>query len=192
MKQLTEFLPIAVFAGVYFYTRDVFISTAVLMAAMFVQVCYEYITTKSVARQTQFIFGSVVVLGGLTLLFRDETFIQWKPSIVNWAFCLVLLGSLVFYRGTGLLKTMLGEQITLPDIVWRNLTLGWSAGFFLAGALNLIVAYNFSMDFWVSYKLVGGFALTLGYMIITMVYLYKGGYISEPEPVSSSKTDGGE
>lgn len=180
MKQFVEFLPIAVFAGVYFYTRDIFISTAVLMVAMLVQVAVEYFTTQKVVRQTWFLFGSVVVLGGMTLAFRDETFIQWKPTLVNWAFCVALLGSHIVLK-VNLLAKMLGEQVKLPSHVWRNLNYGWSAGFFLAGALNLVVAFNFDMDFWVSYKLVGGFALTLMYIIITIVYLVKGGYMEEDE-----------
>jgi intracellular septation protein len=183
MKQFAEFLPIAVFAGVYFYTRDIFTSTAVLMAAMFIQVGVEYWTSGKVARQTWFIFGSVVVLGGMTLAFRDETFIQWKPTLVNWAFCVVLLGSHLLIK-VNLLKKMLGEQVKLPDHAWRNLTFGWSLGFFIAGALNLVVAFNFDMDFWVSYKLVGGFALTLVYIAITMVYLVKGGFMEDdPSPL---------
>ena len=180
MKQFAEFLPIAIFAGVYFYTKDIFISTAVLMGAMLIQVAVEYATTRKVGRQTWFLFGSVVVLGALTLAFRDQTFIQWKPTLVNWAFCVALLGS-YFVMKVNLLKKMLGEQIKLPEPVWRNLAFGWSGGFFIAGALNLVVAFNFDMDFWVSYKLVGGFALTLIYIVITMVYLVKGGHIQDDD-----------
>lgn len=180
MKQFAEFLPIAVFAGVYFYTRDIFTSTAVLIVATLCQIAFEYGSTKTVSKQTLFVFCSVVILGGMTLAFRDEVFIQWKPTLVNWAFCLVLLGSELGLK-INLLKKMLGSQIPLPDHVWKNLTYGWSAGFFTAGALNLIVAFNFDMDFWVSYKLVGGFALTLFYMTCTVVYLVKGGYLEEAE-----------
>ena len=176
MKQFQEYLPIALFAGVYFYTRDIFVSTGVLMAGMFLQVIYQYLVHKSVSKQTQFIFWSVTVLGGLTLVFRNETFIQWKPTLLNWVFCVVLLSSQYFTK-ENLLSKMLGEQIKLPLHVWKNLTFGWSGGFFLAGALNLVVAYNFSMDFWVSYKLIGGFAISLIYVIITMIYLAKGGYL---------------
>ncbi len=185
MKQFAEYLPIALFAGVYFYTRDIFISTGVLMMGMLLQVVYEYVVDKAVSKRTQFIFWSVVLLGGLTLVLRDETFIQWKPTLVNWAFCIALLVSQYLTKESLLVK-MLGEQINLPYKVWRNLTLGWSLGFFIAGGLNLIVAYNFTMDFWVSYKLVGGFAITLIYIIITMVYLATGGYLQEPETKSDT------
>ena len=185
MKQFIEFLPIAVFAGVYFYTRDIFFSTAVLIGATLCQIAFEYGSTKTVSRQTLFIFGSVVVLGGMTIAFRDEVFIQWKPTLVNWAFSIVLLAALLVAK-VNLLKKMLGSQINLPDHVWRNLVFGWSAGFFTAGALNLIVAFNFDMDFWVSYKLVGGFALTLFYMAVTVTYLVKGGYLEDAEPDNSA------
>lgn len=188
MKQFAELLPIAIFAAVYFYTRDIFTSTAVLMAAMFIQVGVEYGTTGKVARQTWFIFGSVVVLGGMTLAFRDETFIQWKPTLVNWAFCVALLGSHLLMK-VNLLKKMLGEKVKLPEHAWRNLTFGWSLGFFIAGALNLFVAFNFDMDFWVSYKLVGGFALTLVYIAITMAYLVKGGFMEDDPSESKAESN---
>ena len=187
MKQFIEFIPVAVFVAVYFIAtdRDIFISTAALMIAMSLQVMFEYATTKTVAKRTLSIFGIVVVLGSLTLVFRNEAFILWKPTIVNWVFCAGLLANQVLGKDN-ILKKLLGEQLSLPDQVWKTLTLGWSAGFFLAGALNLVVAYNFSLDFWVSYKLIGGFGLTLSYIIVTVVYLTKGGFLEDPKSSSDS------
>ena len=178
MKQITEFLPIVLFVGVYFYTKSILISTGFLMAGVLLQVVYEYLTEKAVSKRNQFIFLIVWVLGGLTLAFRDEVFIQWKPTLVNWAFCIALLVSQHFTK-KNLLRRMLGTQLKLPDNAWRTLAHGWSLGFFIAGALNLVVAYNFSMDIWVSYKLIGGFAITFTYIIITMIYLVKGGHLGE-------------
>lgn len=178
MKQFIEFLPVALFAGVFFYSRDIYIATMVLMAGICVQVAFEYGTTRKVDKRTQLIFWVAIVLGTATLVFRDEAFLLWKPTVVNWLFALILLGGQVF-ASENLLKKMLGSQLPLADHVWRNLTLGWAAGFFLAGTLNLIVAYQFSLEFWVSYKLVGGIAITLIYMIVTMIYLVKGGHLTE-------------
>ena len=47
-------------------------------------------------------------------------------------------------------------------------------------ALTLVVAFNFSLDFWVSYKLIGGFAITLSYIVITVAYLANSGYLQAP------------
>lgn len=184
MKQFIEFIPVALFTGVFFYTRDIYISTAVLMAAITAQVGLEYGMTRRVEKKTQVIFWIAILFGSATLLFRNELFIQWKPTIINWLFAAGLLAS-QFFGSENLLKKMLGAQIQLPTPVWNRLNLGWCMGFFIAGALNLVVAFSFSLEFWVSYKLVGGFALTLMYIIITVAYLVRGGYLQEPvkEPV---------
>ena len=86
---------------------------------------------------------------------------------------------------------MLGAQLRLPDSVWLRLNLGWSLGFFIAGALNLVVAFNFSLAFWVSYKLIGGFAITLSYIVLTLIYLSSGGHLQDPQtnPIEKPRVD---
>lgn len=180
MKQFIEFIPVLLFVVVYFTTRDIYLSTGVLMAGICLQVAYEYIRFRKVDKKTTVIFWVAMLFGGATLIFRNQEFIQWKPTIVNWLFSAALLTSQIIARDN-LIKKMLSSQLTLPDHVWRNLALGWSLGFFLAGALNLFVAYSFSLDFWVTYKLVGGFAISLIYMVITMVYLVKGGHLKDDQ-----------
>ena len=185
MKQIIEFIPIALFVGVYFATDDVFLATIVLMAGVCVQVGYEYVTTKQVSKQTQVIFWAAIVLGGATIFFRNEQFLFWKPTVVNWLFCLVLVVTHFFSR-ENLLKRILSTQLTLPDHVWVTLSFGWAVAFFIQGTLNLIVAYNFSLDFWVTYKLAGGLGLTLVYIVITMTYLVQGGYLNEEDTPGDS------
>lgn len=187
MKQFIEFIPVLLFVVVYFTTRDIYVSTAVLMAGICLQVAYEFIRFRKVEKKTIVIFWVAMLFGGATLIFRSEVFIQWKPTIVNWLFSVALLTSQIFARDN-LIKKMLANQLTLPDHVWRNLALGWSLGFFFAGALNLVVAYRFSLDFWVTYKLVGGFAISLVYMVITLVYLVKSGYIKDDQS-QAAKSD---
>ena len=178
MRQFIEFIPIALFVGVYFTTKDIYTATAILMAGVAVQVAVEYFQDRSVSKRTQVVFWVVMLAGGATVVLQDELFIKWKPTVVNWLFCVALLGSQLIGK-SNLLKKMMGEHLPLPDQAWRNLAYGWSLGFFVAGALNLYVAYEYSTDIWVTYKLIGGFAITLSYMIITMTYLYKAGYLAE-------------
>ncbi len=188
MRQFIEFIPIALFVAVYFTTRDIYLATAILMTGMCVQVGFEYYQDKTLSKRTMMVFCVVILAGAATLIFQDEVFIKWKPTIVNWIFSVALLAGHLLSKDN-LLKKMLGEHLTLPDQVWRKLNHGWSLGFFIAGALNLIVAYSYSTDIWVTYKLFGGFAITLGYMVITMVYLYKGGYISDADETPAESKD---
>lgn len=188
MKQFVEFIPVALFVVVYFTTRDIYISTGVLMVGVCFQVAFEFLKYRKVDKKTKIIFWVAMLFGGATLVFRNQEFIQWKPTIVNWMFAIGLTASQIFGK-ENFIKKMLSDQIQLPDHVWRNLSYGWSLGFFIAGAMNLIVAYNFDLDIWVTYKLVGGFAITLVYMVITMVYLVRGGYIQEESTKASPETE---
>jgi intracellular septation protein len=173
--QLLEYLPILVFVAVY-YVFDIFYATAALMAVSVLQVVVLRVTRRPISTQLKFTLAVALIFGGLTLLFHDKTFIQWKPTIINWAMALALLGS-HFASRRNLIERMLGHQLTLPDGVWSRLNFGWAFGFFVAGALNLYVAWNFSEAFWVNYKLIGGFAITLLYIVLTIIYLTIGGHL---------------
>jgi len=173
-----EFLPVILFVAVYFNTRDIYLSTGVLIAGVAAQVVFEKIRFKQISQQTRVIFWISLVFGGATLLLRNELFIQWKPTIVNWFFAGVLIGNHLVGR-EDLFKRMLGHQLPLPVEVWNKLSLGWALGIFVAGLLNLFVAYNFSLEFWVAYKLIGGIAIPLTYLIITIIYLAGSGYLKD-------------
>lgn len=177
MNQLLDFVPILLFALVFFLS-DIYYATAALMAAVTLQVILYKLLAKPVSRELNITLWASLLFGGLTLAFRNELFIQWKPTIVNWILSGLLIGS-HFIGKKNLIQQLLGKQLTLVDEVWTTLNFGWAFGFFLAGVLNLVVAFNFPMAFWVSYKLIGGFALTFIYIVITMIYLHKKGFLSE-------------
>ena len=179
MNQLLDLAPVLIFV-VVFFTTDIYYATGALMAAVTVQVGAYLLLKKPVSRELQLTFWASLIFGGLTLAFRNETFIQWKPTIVNWLLAGSLIGS--YYVGKkNLIEQLLSKQLTLVDEVWTRLNFGWALGFFIAGALNLIVAYNFSMEIWVTYKLVGGFALTFIYIVITMLYLARKGFLDSED-----------
>jgi intracellular septation protein len=177
MSQLLDFVPIVLFVAVFFLA-DIYYATAALMIAVAAQVAIYLLLGKRVSRELKLTFWVSMVFGALTLIFRNELFIQWKPTIINWALCGSLIAS-HFIGQRNLIEHLFSKQLTLVEEVWARLNFGWAFGFFLAGALNLIVAYNFSMEIWVSYKLIGGFALTFIYVLITMIYLAKKGFLPD-------------
>ena len=177
MQQLLNFLPIAVFVGVFF-AADIYLATAALMVAVTLQIALLKAMGRPVGRELALTFWASIIFGGLTLFLRDETFIQWKPTVVNWLLAGALIGA--HFMGRNLIEKLLGGQLRLPQAVWTRLAFGWAGGFLLAGALNLVVAYNFSMEFWVMYKLVGGFGLTFAYIALTIYYLHRLGLLAPP------------
>jgi intracellular septation protein len=105
----------------------------------------------------------IVVFGGLTLFLRDKTFIQWKPTVLYWLFGTVLAGGAL--TGRNLIKAMMSKQVALPEPVWARLNWSWAGFFACMGAANLYVAYNFSENIWVNFKLFGGIGLMLLFVL---------------------------
>jgi intracellular septation protein len=183
MKQLAEFLPIALFFIVYqlkgesialggweFTFDGIFTATAVLMAATVAQVVLTYAITREVEKRLIWLLLAVLLFGGATLLFRNQMFIQWKPTIFNWALALAFGGS-QFIGDKNLMERTLGSQIHLPKPIWTRLNLLWVTNFAIVGGLNLVVAYGFSEETWVSYKLYSAIGFTLVLTILTAIMI---------------------
>ena len=183
MKQLLEFIPIALFFVVYqldgeqitvadwSYEFDgIFSATAVLIGATCIQVLIARLIDGSWEKRSLWTLVAVALFGGATLALRDQTFIQWKPTIFNWGLALAFA---IFLFGTSrsLLERALGAQLELPKDVWRRLNLLWIANFAIVGALNLVVAYRFSEATWVSYKLYSAIGFTLLLTLITALMI---------------------
>lgn len=188
MQRLLDFLPIVIFAAVFFAT-DIYWATGALMGSVALQVAIYKLLGRPVGRELQLTFWVSIIFGGLTLVLRDETFIQWKTTVVNWLLAVSLLGS--HFMRTNLIEKLLGSQLKLPDAVWTRLNLGWAAGFFLVGALNLVVAYNFSMDFWVTYKLIAGIGLPFTYIALTLIYLHRLGLLTNEVEAAGTGSSAG-
>lgn len=183
MKQLAEFLPIALFFIVYqldgetvslgswSYTLDgIFTATGVLMAATALQVALTYALTRHLEKRALWMLAAVMVFGGATLLLRNQMFIQWKPTIFNWALALAF-GASQFFGEKNLMERTLGSQIHLPKTVWTKLNLLWVGNFAVVGGLNLVVAYGFSEATWVSYKLYSAIGFTLLLTVLTALLI---------------------
>jgi intracellular septation protein len=70
-----------------------------------------------------------------------------------------------------LIRAMLSEQVRLPDPVWSRLNWSWAGFFVFMGGLNLYVAYNYSTDLWVNFKLFGGMGLMLVFVVVQALFL---------------------
>jgi len=183
MKQLAEFIPIALFFIVYqlkgqtielgswAHTFDgIFSATAVLMIATGAQVAISFALTRHVEKRQLWLFLAVFIFGGATLFFRNQMFIQWKPTIFNWVLA-IAFGLSQFIGEKNLMQRTLGSQLQLPHIVWRRLNLIWTANFAVVGGLNLYVAYYYSEETWVSYKLYSAIGFTVLLTILTAVLI---------------------
>ncbi|MCF8149156.1 MAG: septation protein A [Burkholderiaceae bacterium] len=171
MKFLFDLFPVILFF-VAFKIFDIYIATGVVIVATMVQIAWVWHRHGKVDTMLWVSLGLVVVFGGATLILHDETFIKWKPTILYWLFAVSLFASARFF-GKNLITAMLAKQLELPDALWTRLNYAWIGFFTVMGVINLYVAFNFSTDTWVSFKLFGGMGLMFAFIIIQGMVLAK-------------------
>jgi intracellular septation protein len=200
MKILFDFLPIALFFGMFKYAEGnrewaaalatdwlgfmvaggmvgpaeapVLLATVVVIVATMLQILWLKIAGKKVDTMLWVSLGLVTLLGGATIYFHSESFIKWKPTVLYWVMGgALMIGQLVFKKN-GIQKLM-GAQMSLPDAIWQRVNLSWVAFFAVMGVINLWVAFNFSTSAWVNFKLFGGIGLMFAFVALQAVYLNK-------------------
>ena len=177
MKILFDIFPVILFFAV-FKLFGVFAATATAIAATIAQVAWVKWRHGKVDTTLWVSLGIIVIFGGATLLLHDETFIKFKPTALYWFFAAAILFSR-FILNKNLIRTMLAEKIDLPDQVWQYLNFAWSGFFAVLGLINLYVAFNFSMDTWVNFKLFGTTGMMLVFILLQAAFLSK--HIKEGE-----------
>lgn len=169
MKFLFDLFPVILFF-IAFKLAGIYVATAVAIAASLLQVGWLKWRGRKVDKMMWVSLAIIVVFGGATLLLQDETFIKWKPTVLYWLFGATLMGGQLFFR-RNLIRAMLGEQVSMPEPVWTRLNWSWVGFFAFMGAANLYVAFNYSTDTWVNFKLFGGMGLMLVFVILQALYL---------------------
>jgi len=148
----------------------ILLATAVAIVASLAQVGWLLARGRRVEPMLWVSVAVIVVFGGATIWLNDETFIKWKPSILYLLFAGSLLAGRLFWQ-RNFVRSLLGQQIELPEPVWERLLWVWSGFFALLAAANLFVAYKYSTDTWVNFKLFGLMGLTLAFVIGIGVWL---------------------
>lgn len=154
------------------------VATSIAIIASFLQVGWYWMKHRRFEKMHLFSLGIISILGGLTIYIGDPAFIQWKPTLLNWLFAVILTGSQLIL-GKNLIKSMMGGQISLPTPIWNRLHWSWVIFFLLSGLANLYVAFYYRtdldaetrMNFWVSFKLFGLMGLTFVFAIGQAFYL---------------------
>lgn len=183
MKLLFDFFPILAFFIAY-KMYDIYVATAVAIVGSIIQVGYSWLQHRKVEKMHLITMLMIVVLGGATLLLQDETFIKWKPSVVNWAFGLAFIGS-HFIGKKVIVQRMMESSVELPAHIWPRLNIAWAIFFILIGFVNLYVAYNYDTDTWVNFKMFGMIGLTILFIIGQAFFIGK--YIKVPEDDDDEK-----
>ncbi|MGO4330006.1 septation protein A [Cupriavidus sp. 2TAF22] len=169
MKFLFDLFPVILFF-VAFKFAGIYTATGVAIVATVVQIGWVWLRHRKVEPMQWISLAIISVFGGATLLLHNETFIKWKPTVLYWLFAATLTLSALLWR-KNLIRAMLGKQVSMPDNAWGKLNAAWAAFFAVMGVVNLYVAYQFSTDAWVNFKLFGSMGLMLVFILAQSVWL---------------------
>jgi intracellular septation protein len=171
MKFFIDLLPVIIFFVVYKYT-DIFYATfSAIIVSIFLAIT-TYLIKKKIEKMVLINTLLITILGGLTILLKDNTFIMWKPTAIYWLFALVLIVSQLLFK-KNLMKQMLGKQVNLQDHAWNHISMNVIIFMIGIGILNLYVAFNFDENTWVNFKLFGITFLLFIFMIYLAFYISK-------------------
>jgi len=162
----------------------IYFATVLIILATIVQNLLHYFVFKKIEKMHIISLGILIVFGTMTLAFKDPLFIKWKVSIFNWVFAIVVIGS-QFIGKKPLIERMMSHALEVPKKIWKQVNFSWGLFFAFVGFLNLYVAYNFSEEIWVDFKLFGVLGLTFAFIIGQGIYLAKNAVPEEETKINS-------
>lgn len=171
MKFFLDLLPVIVFFTVYKYS-DIFLATLWAIVISIFIAAVTFVIKKTIEKMVIVNTLLITFLGGLTILFQDNTFIMWKPTAIYWLIAFTLFGSQIFLR-KNLIKKMMSKQFQLSEKRWSFLNTNVIIFMILIGFLNLYVAFNFDENTWVNFKLFGITSLLILFMIYLAIFVSK-------------------
>ena len=149
----------------------IYLATLVAIVASVGQIVWVKLSGRKTDTMMWVSLGIIVVFGGATLALHNENFIKWKPTVLYWVFSVIVFGAALM--GKNVIRGLMEKQMELPDAAWSRLNLSWGSFFAFMGVANLAVAFNFSTDAWVNFKLFGSLGLMLVFIVWQSLMLNK-------------------
>jgi intracellular septation protein len=170
MKLLFDFFPVILFFAAYKFA-DIYVATGVAIVATIAQIGWSLWRRERVKPIQWIALGFILIFGGATILLHDEFYIKIKWTLFYGLMGIMILGAVAMRKNP--LKSVLGQEMELPDHVWRKLSMAWGCFFLLLAALNQYFASTLSLDAWVKVKVFGGSALSFVFVIAQAFWMAK-------------------
>lgn len=161
---LSDMLSTFLFAGLFAFTNNVYLSTGVAIALGVGQAAWEKYRGKPIPGMQWASLGLVTVLGGATLFTGDPRFVMVKPTIVY-----LTIGAAMMQRDWMDRYIPENAKAYLPDsvvIAWGYI---WAGLMFATAAANLVVAVMFGRAGWLLF--IGIFPLASKIALFAAHYL---------------------
>lgn len=175
LKQGLELGPPLLFFAAYMYVREktytiggteydgFIVAAAAFVPILLLSIGILWKLTGKLSRMQVFTAVLVVIFGGLTVWFNDETFFKIKTTIVYAIFAGIL--GIGLLQGRSYLAWVMSEFLPMAHEGWMILTRRLTAMFAGLAAANEVIWRTMSDDAWVTIE-------TFGFPIALFVFLW--------------------
>jgi intracellular septation protein len=165
LKFLLELGPLVIFFIIYGRIKDkVFsifgvdyqgfiIATGVFIPILLFSILVLWILSGKIAKMQIITAILVVIFGGLTIWFNNDSFFKMKPTVVYLLFGGILSFGLL--RKKSYLEYVMEDMLPLESTGWMILTKRVAIFFLSLALLNELIWRNMSTDNWVNFKIFG-------------------------------------
>lgn len=174
-----DFGPLLIFFAAFQYFKrtqpdDAMVYAAgVLGVTAILALLYSWIRHRHVSGLLVFTTAIVVLFAGLAFFTGNKVIFFMKPTILNTLFGLAVIGGVFFKKNV--VKLLMGSAIELPESKWNVLAIRWGLFFFAMAVLNEIIWRNFSEDFWAGFKVFGFLPLTIVFTLTQIPFIQRFG-----------------
>ena len=169
MQILWLLIPLVLFyASFKFY--DIFVATGVLMTTSSVSMCAQWFKNHTIAKHDLIGWLFVLVFGTLTLVFHNDLFVKWKPTILFAIMAAIITGNRYLGRQP-LSYILLGDRVDLDIPKWQVVDSSFALFYSVVAVLNLIIFQLYSNDTWAMFKAFGILSLSLVFTLFIGIYI---------------------
>lgn len=152
MLKFLEFVPIIVFFSLY-KLYNIFVATVGIGIASVVTAAVEYLKNKKISRWSLINLLTLLLMGSMTILLEDVSFIKMKPTIIYSGIAIFLIIDLMILKKFFVQKlyaSLVDKELT--DATWKRFSIHWVILLISIAIANEVIWRQFSEDYWVNFK----------------------------------------
>ncbi len=149
--QFLELIPVLAWYLTYYYTKDLVLSTAVIIGGTLLTAGIEWLIQKKLSKMQIFLIAAILLFGIPTVIFDDPAIIKWKVTVVNFIFAIAIFIFQYIVR-INPFALFLAKELPLPMQAYNALGRYLMIYFVLAGLLNIVIAFYLPQLFNISYE----------------------------------------
>lgn len=174
-KFLSDFLPLIVFVTIFKSSdseNPILLATFWMVVVTMFSLVASYLLTRKLAKMPLISALILGVFGTITVFSGNDYFIKIKPTLLNLTFAIILLFG--YFTKKPLISYLFGGELKLKNQeAWHQLSMRWAMFFIFLAIINEVIWRNFSLDFWVNFKVFGVLPLSIIFTISQIPFILK-------------------